>query len=31
MIMSFELYETLEAVHDLMHPQEALDALRHSL
>jgi hypothetical protein len=31
MIMFFELYETLQAVHDLMHAQEALDALRQSL
>ena len=31
MIMFFELYETLQAVHDLMHAQDALDALRQTL
>jgi hypothetical protein len=31
MIRFSELYETLQAVHDLMHAQEALDALRQSL
>ena len=31
MIMFFDLHETLQAVHDLMHAQEALTELRQSL